>query len=720
MQLELKFSAAWWVPLLFILLAVLFSLWIYRRTVPAVSPLLRRVLLGLRYAALALVLLLLFEPVLGLRWTTSRRPTVAVLVDESASMTITDSTSRRSETARRLLSRPWATTLQRSSRLAYFAFADSLRSIPADSVPVLGFRGDGTDLASALVAAQKQLADQNLAAVMVFSDGIANLGENPARVAARFPVPIFAVGIGSPLQARDLIVTQVLTNDLAYADTQVPVELTVTAVGYAGRAARITLEDDAGVLAEQQITLPADNTQLTTKVMFTPRRLGMNKLTAGVATQPGEASTLNNRRSAFVRVLKSKARLWIVSGSPSPDLAFVKRTLEADQNFAVTSFVQKLDGSFYGGSAPILPAEKGEALPDALIFIDFPRRDSDGGVLAALAAGLRSANVPVYWMAGADLDLNRWWSFQASLPLAAKPARGSEMLVSMAPEAPALSHPLVRFAEVPEDNRALWENLPPVFCSVVNVKAAAGAQVLATADAANGSVPLLIAQRGAPARCVALLSYGLWRWSLKLAGLGQSPVAYEHLVMQGVRWLITREDSKTVRFTTNKHLYRGGEPVELTAQIYYEDYRPRTGATATARLRGPGYDREVVLDEVGDGIYRGSPGNLPGGDYELRGRAEHNGQTIGEDTTKFAVEPFSIEYQATAMNETLLRKTAEASNGRYLDADSLEAFAARVTFPVQQLQKRRELDMWGRPSILMLVVLCLAAEWFLRKRWGML
>jgi hypothetical protein len=721
MQFDLRFSTAFWIPLVFILAALTFTLFVYRRTIPASSNLLRRMLAALRYICLAIVLLLLVEPVLALRWTSLRRPTIAVLIDESASMALMDSTSRRSDRVKEIMRMPWISKLQESSNVKIMAFADSLRQIDEDSLASMRFNGDGTDIAAALVSAGKRFATENFAAAILLSDGNASLGENPVRIAQNYPAPIFTVGIGSSRRAKDVMLSQIVTNEIAYTESQLPVEITLSAVGFAGRTARVRVEDAAGTLAEQDVILPADNTQTTVRFNVTPRQLGMNKLTAGVEPQPGETSDLNNRRSAFVRVLESRMRILTIAGAPSAEYEFVKRTLENDKNFTVDGFVQKPGGAFYNGKTlPARPPEWKEV--DCLFFIDFPRKDTDAQVITALLENLAAARKPIYWIAGPDLDPARWWSFQNYLPFSSRLVKGIEKPVTMAPDAIGMSHPLGRFAESPEENRELWENLPPIFSSFTNVALRAGAQVIGVSEQPSGraSTPLLVAQKSGEAKCIAMLAHGLWRWNLKLVGIGKEPVAYRHIIIQGVRWLVTAEDTKLVRFSTNKLIYRGGEAVEMNAQVYYEDYRPRTGLRVSANVSGKGFDREVLFEEIGDGLYRGTVASLPGGDYELRGRADFNGQVVGEDASKFSVEPFSVEYLTTAMNETAMRKISEVSGGKFLSGDSLDEFAAQAKFPEERIEAGREIAAWGKLGILVFIVFLLGAEWFLRKRNGML
>ena len=721
MQFDLRFSTAFWIPLLFVLAALIFTLFIYRRTIPVSSKLLRRTLAALRYMSLAIVLLLLVEPVLALRWTSLRQPTIAILIDESASIALMDSTTRRSDRVKEIMRMPWISKLQESSNVKIMAFADSLRQITGDSLATMRFTGDGTDIAAALVSAGKRLASDNFVAAVLLSDGNASLGENPVRVAQNYAVPIFTVGIGSPRRAKDVVLTQIVTNEIAYAESQLPVEITLSAVGYAGRTARLRVEDAAGMLAEQNVVLPADNTQTTVRFNVTPRQLGMNKLTASVAPQPGETSDLNNRRAAFVRVLESRMRILIIAGAPSAEYEFVKRTLEDDKNFTIDGFVQKPSGGFYSGKTlPAQPAAWKEV--DCLFFIDFPRKDTDAQVITALLENLTAARKPLFWIAGPDLDPAKWWSFQNYLPFSSRPVKGAERLVTMAPDAIGMSHPLGRFAESPEENRELWENVPPIFSSLTNVALRSGAQVVGVSDPSSGraSMPLMVAQKSGKTKCIAILAHQLWRWNLKLVGIGKEPIAYRHIIIYGVRWLVTTEDTKLVRFSTNKLIYRGAEAVEMSAQVYYEDYRPRTGARVSAHISGKGFDREVLLEEIGDGLYRGTVASLPGGDFELRGRADLNGQRLGEDASKFSVEPFSVEYLTTAMNESVMRKISEVSGGQFLTADSLDAFAAKANFPEEKVESGREIAGWGNLNILVVIVLVLGTEWFLRKRSGML
>lgn|GEM_PF-287977 len=753
MSIDLKFSANIIYPLLFILLAIVFTLFIYRDTTPRVANWLRRSLAVLRAFALALALLLLFEPVFSLGFQRSQKPTVAVLVDRSASMNLADSTVKRAEVVRNAFSLPWRKALEKRAEIAGFSFSDSLRRMNLDTLPQMNFNGDGSDLGGALLAAKKSLAGQHLSGAIMFTDGAQNMGENPVRVAEQFGVPIITVGIGSARGTRDVLLSDVVTNEIAYAETQLPVEVNISSLGYAGRRARLRLFEEgvsaeAKVLHEQEVTLPADNTQFTSRFNMTPTKVGLNRYLVQIDTLAGELTGENNRRAFYVRVLKNKLKLWILAGAPSPDYSFLKRTLAADPNFQLQDFVQRPDGNFYQNvSAASLVAALNRAGADDLdgvIMIDFPRRDSDRRLLDALLQQLTKKQSPLFFLNGPGVDIASLWQFRSILPLATTPSVTGERLVSVQPDLAGLSHPLTRFAETPEDNRRLWNELPPIFCNLINLQPLAGSQVLASVDnqleerpgSARGGatpkgMPVMLAQKSAQRKTVAIFAYGIWRWHLLMQGIGKSPQAYETLIRNAVRWMVTAEDAKLVRITSNKEIYRGGESIELSAQIYHEDYRPREGAQVRVQLssdlpfnifkgKSEQFSQDVILQDIGDGLYRATLQVLGGGEYQFRGLAEQSGQKIGEDSGRFSVEPFSLEFLNTRLNEPLLRQMAQATGGAYGSADSLENFIARLPLTPMSRYETSDLALWGRTPILFVLLLVLGIEWFVRKRQGML
>ncbi|MEM6336190.1 MAG: hypothetical protein AAF752_06455, partial [Bacteroidota bacterium] len=306
-------------PLLFVIATIIaggLTWWTYRRTVPALTPARRGVLIGLRFLALALVVWLLAEPVVTWAVRDEQPPVVAVLVDASQSLGLENSGVDLAAQARTALAQAGLDDLDADVRT--FAFDADLRSVSAlDSVR---FEGERTDVAGALAQVQERLRDENLRAVVLVSDGQYNTGRNPVYVAERAVAPVYTVAVGDTTEQRDVQLRSLTTNAVAYVGREVPVQVRVRGEGYAGQRATVTLFDGDRRLSSESVTLPEDNAELPIDLSFVPDVEGLRRLSASVTNFDGEVTLANNRISAAVRVLTRRQRLLLVSGSPSPDL----------------------------------------------------------------------------------------------------------------------------------------------------------------------------------------------------------------------------------------------------------------------------------------------------------------------------------------------------------------------------------------------------------------
>jgi hypothetical protein len=227
-------------------------------------------------------------------------------------------------------------------------------------------------------------------------------------------------------------------------------------------------------------------------------------------------------------------------------------------------------------------------------------------------------------------------------------------------------------------------------------------------------------QNSGKRKSVAVFAYGLWRWDLLMTGVGKTSESYQRFFRNSVRWLVSQEESKLVRISTNKDIYRSGEPVRFTAQVYYEDLKPVEGADVSVQVTGPKETQELALNAIGEGRYDGTLQVLSGGDYEFTGTAHFQGRVLGRDSDKFSIEPFNLEYQYTRMNEELLKRLAAESGGAFFTTSNFDALKDNLRFPEKYQIIKSEWQIWNKIPLLITCVLLLSAEWFIRKRKGML
>jgi hypothetical protein len=89
-------------------------------------------------------------------------------------------------------------------------------------------------------------------------------------------------------------------------------------------------------------------------------------------------------------------------------------------------------------------------------------------------------------------------------------------------------------------------------------------------------------------------------------------------------------------------------------------------------------------------------------------------------TATYLVQSVALEQQQPELNERLMREIAAVGGGRYVAPDGLRAWADGLRSKSLAVRRVTEIEIWDAPVLLLLIVLPLALEWFVRKRSGLL
>ncbi|MCK5738767.1 hypothetical protein KAH55_06280, partial [bacterium] len=175
-----------------------------------------------------------------------------------------------------------------------------------------------------------------------------------------------------------------------------------------------------------------------------------------------------------------------------------------------------------------------------------------------------------------------------------------------------------------------------------------------------------------------------------------------------------------VRVEPDKLVYRGGEPIHFTGEVYFADFEPLENADVRVHVSGDSLTRELRLKNAGDGKYSGDLTLLNGGDYVFHAEAVYDNRSVGIDSGRFAVEPFNLEFLNTRLNEPLLRKLAVRTDGHYLPSTDMDSLEYYLDFPEEKIAEYREIELWNKLVLLVVTLILLATEWYIRKKKGML
>ncbi|MEM1115644.1 MAG: hypothetical protein AAGJ11_04000 [Bacteroidota bacterium] len=687
--------------------------WSYGRSTPQVYGPRRLLLAGLRFAALFVVLLLLFDPVWRAITRTGEDPLLAVLVDDSESLTLGTTGTTPSDRVRAAVA-----DLPDDGALRFYRFdAEAVpagRSLPPDS---LAFAGERTDLAAALTRVADDFAGRNLRGVVLVSDGRITDGRNPTYLAERFPVPVHTAVAGDSVSNRDVRLVRAVTNDVAYARSPLPIQAGIRASGYGGETASVTVSEGGSVVTRATVTLPPDGAEAAVDLTVTPATPGLRRYTVTVGPVAGEATTRNNRQTVTVRVLDDTRRVLLLAAAPSPDLSALRAVLEADESLDVTVRTQRAPGQFYEGTVP-------DALApfDLLVLAGYPGAAADAPTTERIASAVEGG-LPALFVLTRQTDIARLGAaFGGVLPVSPAAPRGGTVDAGFVPTAAGEAHPILGGLGVPTSR---LRALPPLAASPTRWALQPGARTLGAVrrGGATLNAPLLAVRQSGDVRSAALLGAGTWRWRTLPDDLDDLRAAYPALVDNLVRWTTAVRDRRPVRVRPDRSLFGERDRVTFTGQVYGEGLEPLDDAQLVLEVSGGPEAERVTMRSVGNGRYVADLGIRPPGRYTFTAEATRGGTRLGDDRGAFAVGALAAEFREPGADLGLMRQIAQRSGGEVVPLDSLGAFVrglrASGALADRPLVREDETPLLGIPWLLALAVGLLSVEWVARKRAGM-
>jgi hypothetical protein len=241
-----------------------------------------------------------------------------------------------------------------------------------------------------------------------------------------------------------------------------------------------------------------------------------------------------------------------------------------------------------------------------------------------------------------------------------------------------------------------------------------GATVLAVAPAGGGvALPLVVTQPFGRGRVLAFTGEASWRWKM---GMPSDDRTYDTFWQQVVRWASARKGPIADSGDTDRQ-------GDLVARVIVRDaaFAPVSDADVMVSISGPddvARDQRAVLVDPASGVYETMRPAHVQGPARIRTVVSRAGQSPGTDETWWS-PPLAPEVTSPWRNDRTLRRVADRTGGRVLDWDDVPGWVAGLSVPASPSAQVAPRDLWHRWWVLTVVVTLLAAEWALRRRWGL-
>ena len=699
----------------------------------------RVVLVGLRLAALAVLLFCLFRPALILKAAVPQQNFLGVLVDDSRSMSIADLDGQtRSTFIQQQLSGPNAKLLDALSQrfvVRFFRFSSSSDRVA--SAADLKFGGTATRLGQALDRARDELSGLPLAGLVMVSDGAdtsdAAIDETLASLKAR-SIPVFTVGVGEERFAHDVQVTRVETPRSVLKGTALVVDVVLSQTGYGGQTVPLTVEDDGRIVSTQEVTLPPDGESATVKVRFTANEAGARTFRFKVPTQTGEQVTQNNARDALIQIHDRAEKVLYYEGEPRFEYKFLRAAVKDDKNLQVVSMARTAENKYYRQSL---------TNPDELIG-GFPKTREElfayrGLILGSVEAAsfspeqLRMIADFVSKRGGGLLMLGGRRSFAEGgwggtpvgevLPVVIENASAkyfSEPFQAHQTRAGA-TFPVTQLAGDEKASSAKWSAMAPV--SSVNAirLAKPGATILLTgADARKQDQIVLAYQRYGRGKSIALPIQDTWQWQMD----PKTPVTDTTHAMfwrRLIRWLVDGVPEQ-VNVSTTADRVEPGEAIKLSAEVLDAAYAEVNDSRVVARVTSPsGKTTEVPVEwtVTKDGDYRATFTPDESGIYDVKVTAARDQKDLGTADMHVRVSAGDAEYFDAGMRAPLLKRIAEDTGGRFFTPATSASLPEAISYSGRGVTVVEERELWDMPALFLALITLIGAEWGYRRMRGL-
>lgn len=699
------------IPFILILLtafaAAAVAFYLYRRTIPDVKTGWRVLLAILRGLVLFFVFGLLFSPRLHLEYKKITQRTIAVFVDQSQSMRVKDDGLSRLARERRLV-RQIRSFETKNNRCLWFGFDDRVFPLNPDS---LSARPRGTNLEQVL----KKIENLEPDAAILLTDGNVTTGAPPEAGDFRLTTPIFTVGLGDTAPGPDVFVSDVYFRPVAYQGKLQRLKVQVGSLALNGaKQVRVRFEVNGAAVALKKVKLSGSGAEQEVVFDYAPAKIGLQKLRFVIEKIAGEENTANNHRTVVQRVLKSRLKIAVLTGRPDYESKFMRLLLSGQEDFDCRLFAQDKNGRWIGTDRN--PQFSGY---DILILSDFPTAVTRAADIQKISSLIKKENPGLLLRFGSLTDGVRLKSFLSFLgikeiPANTKPRKTLEYL-----PAATEPHPILQIFDTPETVSRFWQNLPPLLLPVSEPKLTARAEVLLRAVTGKGEQPVIIVQNKNRRKSALWLGSGYWRWYFLLQDEPELKEGYRNMLRRTVRWLSEKQKLQPVVLDELPRQIYLGQDVALTAHLYDADFNPVPDGNVRFDIRWQGQSFTVQAKGDSGGVYRARFSPPGEGKYEIVATGMKNDTPIGNDRQEIGVIPFEKELLNTTQNKPLLMRLSAQTNGVYLSPTQTDSLRKLFNTAPRQEMIVRDVDVWYRPLLLLLILTAIVAEWVIRKIKGL-
>ncbi|AXG74484.1 hypothetical protein DVK85_09650 [Flavobacterium arcticum] len=635
----------------------------------------------LRFTTYFSIFLLLINPIITHKEYETVKTPLPILVDNSLSIKELGQDALTTELYTQLLDNK---KLKEKYDVQLFSFADGF-----ESSKILDFTGKQTHIDLA-VRNLRQLYRNNNYPVVMLTDGNQTLGNDYVYSFSQ-NMTVYPLVLGDTTVYTDLKINQVNVNKYALLKNKFPVEVFVQYNGTKPVDAVFSITQGNSVLHKENISFTNQNKAQAVTVLLNAERVGVQTYKATIISAEQEKNRYNNTKNFAVEVIDQRSEVAIVSSITHPDLGALKRAIETNKQRNVT----------------IIKPNEIKSLQDYNVLILYQPDTS----FKSLLEQNKTVGVNTFIITGLTTDFNLLNRYQDEL---------SFKMTSQRENYSTSFNPLFNLFSLDDIG---FEQFPPLEHPFGTVTSKSNVATLLKARIRNIETenPLLVFSEKGASRSAFLLGENIWKWRIESHLQNKSFADFDIFIDKTIQFLASNSKRKSL-VVNHETFYNSGEDISVTAQFFNKNYEFDENARLNVQLKNNTTNQAKNYDFLkGSNEYKVNLEGLDAGKYSFIVKESNTNTTYNGS---FEVLDFEIEKQFVNPDLTRLKQVAAGTNGVVYYPDQVEELIDFLVNnesykPLQKAitQKSPFIDwVW----LLIILVITLATEWFVRKYNGLL
>jgi hypothetical protein len=539
--------------------------------------------------------------------------------------------------------------------------------------------------------------NRNVGAVVIASDGIYNKGTNPLYRQGLLKVPYYTVALGDTTVQKDVFISNVRYNKTAYLNNSFPIEIIFQAQQCNGNNVTLKVTEDNSELFTRTISVNNNRFMQKIPVYLEAKTKGIHHYKVSLSEIAGELTPANNLRDVFVEVADKKEKILLLASVSHPDIGAFEQAIESNENYELTRSSIPFTGKWSDYSA--------------VIFYQLPDEDGNG---ASEADAAIKQNIPRLFVTGGQTNVALFNRLNAGITINGNNKKTNQVL--------PLAEKNFSLFSLSDELFSGMNQMPPMYSPFGDYKFSAANSVLLSQriGSVNSGIPLWTFNETEGTRTAVIAGEGFWRWRLyDFKEHGNFNLTNE-LITKTVQYLLVKQNKSRFRIDA-QNTYNENEEIIMTAEVFDENFELTDKAEVNIVITNAQKNNYPFAFTNNGKSYSLNAGFFATGDYRYHATAKLGSNTYTADGA-FVVVPVQVEQSETVANHQLLYMLSQKSGGKMfyptqLDKLKDELLNRKDLASVSYTQTKLE-ELINKKWLFFVILVLLAAEWFMRKRSG--